>query len=193
MYFVIRDGHYHDCTDVTFRQFLDGALANRIPQGRPNLGDWSNHLATLFPDVRLKRFLEMRGADGGPWRDICALPALWTGLFYDAQALSDAETLVEHWTHAMVAQLRDDVPVRALEAEIGGRTAREIASDMLALSRDGLARRNRRNSDGNDETAFLAPLEMTVASGVTPAELLLQRFHGPWAGDIHRLFDEEAF
>ncbi len=193
MYFVIRDGHYHDCTDVTFRQFLEGALQNRIPNGRPNLGDWNNHLTTLFPDVRLKRYLEMRGADGGPWRDICALPALWTGLLYDSQALGEAEALTRGWTAPMVCQLRDQVPAAGLAAEIYGRTAGEVAADLLALSRAGLARRYRRNSDGMDEGVFLAPLETTVASGFTPAELLLQRYHGAWAGDIHRLFDEEAF
>ena len=193
MYFVIRDGHYHDCTDVTFRQYLDGALQNRVPDGRPNLGDWGNHLTTLFPDVRLKRYLEMRGADGGPWRDICALPAFWVGLLYDAQALDGAEALVSDWTAEMVAQLRNDVPAKALRAEIGGRSACEVAADLLELARGGLERRNRLNDEQMDESVFLAPLETAVASCTTPAELLLQRYHGAWAADIHRLFEEEAF
>jgi glutamate--cysteine ligase len=190
---VIRDGHYHDCTDVTFRQFLDGALQNRVPNGRPNLGDWGNHLTTLFPDVRLKRYLEMRGADGGPWRDICALPALWVGILYDDEALDGAEALVSGWTAEMVRLLRDEVPAKGLRAEIDGRTACEVAADLLELSRSGLQRRKCLNADGMDESVFLAPLETTVASCTTPAESLLQRFYGPWAGDIHRLFEEEAF
>ena len=102
MYFVIREGHYYDCTHVTFRQFMAGALRNSVPDGRPTMGDWANHLSTLFPDVRLKRFLEMRGADGGPWRRICALPAFWVGLLYDSEALDAAEDLTRDWTFAEV-------------------------------------------------------------------------------------------
>lgn len=110
MYFVIRDGRYHDCTHVTFRQFMDGALRNSVPDGLPTMGDWANHLSTLFPDVRLKRFLEMRGADGGPWRRICALPAFWVGLLYDDAALDAAEALTAAWTYEDVLAMRDAVP-----------------------------------------------------------------------------------
>src|SRR5690606_1796061 len=110
MYFVLRDGHYNEATHVTFRQFMAGALKDSVPDGMPNIGDWTNHLSTLFPDVRRKSLLEMRGADGGPWRRICALPASWVGLLYDEEALSAAEELVRAWEFPDIQQLRDEVP-----------------------------------------------------------------------------------
>ena len=193
MYFVIRDGRYYDCTHITFRQFMDGALEEEVPDGRPNLGDWSNHLTTLFPDVRLKRFLEMRGADGGPWRDICALSAIWVGLLYDASALDAAEELTAQWTAATVEKLRNDVPAKGLKAEIGDTLLLNVARDVLAISADGLERRAITNSEGLDERVYLEPLMETVASGLTPAERLLQKYNGSWNGDISRLFEEYAF
>jgi len=193
MYFVIRDGRYHDCTHVTFRQFMDGALKDEIPDGRPSVGDWNNHLTTLFPDVRLKRYLEMRGADGGPWRDICALPAFWVGLLYDAEALTAAEGLVAAWTPDMVADLRDRVPREGLGAAVGGSKLIDVARDAVAISAAGLAARNRRNRDGQDERIFLSPLQETVAAGQTPAERLLARYNGAWERDVRRLFDEYAY
>ena len=193
MYFVIRDGKYQDATHVTFRQFMDGALRHEVPQGEPTMGDWYNHVSTLFPDVRLKRFLEMRGADGGPWRRICALPALWVGLLYDEDALGAAEELVSGWTPEMVGQLRDDVPEKGLTAEIGGKTLREVGREVLKLSKGGLERRNNLNLEGFDERLFLVPLEEVVAAGNTPAESLLWRYHGPWERDISRIFEEVIF
>ncbi len=193
MYFVIRDGKYHDCTHITFRQFMDGALAGEVSDGTPNIGDWNNHLTTLFPDVRLKRYLEMRGADGGPWRDICALPALWVGLLYDEDALDGAEALTADWTPQMVRELRDAVPREGLAAMIGGRKLNEVAREVLALVSRGLQSRGNLNQEGFDETVFLTPLNETVAIGHTPAESLLQRYYGPWGGDVRRLFDEYAY
>jgi glutamate--cysteine ligase len=193
MYFAIRHGHYHDCTHVTFRQFMAGALRREIPDGMPTVGDWANHLATLFPDVRLKRYLEMRGADGGPWRDICALPAFWTGLLYDSLALDGAEALTAGWTHATVRALRDEVPRLGLKATAAGRPLTEVAADVLAFAKAGLQRRRRLNTAGRDESVFLAPLEETLASGVTPAERLLQRYRDSWKGDVRRLFAEDAY
>ncbi len=146
MYFVIRDGRYHDATHVTFRQFMDGSLHNEIPDGAATVGDWNNHLTTLFPDVRLKRYLEMRGADGGPWRDICALPAFWTGLLYSDMSLAGAEDLVGEWTPQMVGELRGAVPAQGLNASIGGRPLLEIARAVVALSESGLRERDFRNS-----------------------------------------------
>src|SRR5690606_6061244 len=125
---------------------MQGALAGRVPDPTPNMGDWNNHLTTLFPDVRLKRFIEMRGADGGPWRDICALPALWVGLLYDGDALAEAEELVRAWSATEVGRLRDAVPRQGFAARIGGRSVREIAAQMLEISAAGLGRRARRNS-----------------------------------------------
>ncbi len=193
MYFVLRDGKYHDATHITFRQFMNGALKGEVPNAFATLGDWNNHLGTAFPDVRLKRYLEMRGADGGPWRDICALPAFWVGLLYDEQAMQGAEDLTANWSAEMVRALRDAVPAKGLNAEIGGRKLIEIARDGVKLSRGGLQRRGNLNSAGRDESVFLSPLEETAASGVTPAERLLGRYHGPWAGDVARLFAEDAF
>src|SRR6201991_4299512 len=138
MYFVIRDGRYHDMTHITFRQFMDGAAHNSVPDGVPTIGDWANHLSTLFPDVRLKRFLEMRGADGGPWRRICALPAFWVGLLYDDAALAAADELTKNWTFEEVNALRDVVPVQGLKAGIKGHSLFDVAREVVGISRNGL-------------------------------------------------------
>ena len=193
MYFIIRNGKYHDCTHITFRQFLDGKLKGEVEDWQANIGDWGNHLSTLFPDVRLKRFLEMRGADGGPWHGICALPAFWVGLIYDDQALGEATDLVRNWDFNMVNALRDAVPTNGFSTEIDGKPLLDIAKTVLDISRGGLERRAISNSEGFDETVFLIPLEETVASGKTPAERMLDRFHGQWNGDITRVFEEFAF
>jgi glutamate--cysteine ligase len=193
MYFLIRDGRYHDVTHVTFRQFMDGALRNSVPDGLPTLGDWTNHLSTLFPDVRLKRFLEMRGADGGPWRRICALPAFWVGLLYDAEALDAAEAFTRDWTYEDVRAMRDDVPVKGLAAEVAGQDLREVARDVLSISRLGLANRKRLNRDGYDETDYLAPLEEIVARGTTTAQEMVKAYHTRWGGSIDPVFLEYAY
>jgi glutamate--cysteine ligase len=193
MYFVIRDGQYHDVTHVTFRQFMGGALRNSVPQGVPTIGDWANHLSTLFPDVRLKRFLEMRGADGGPWRRICALPAFWVGLLYDKEAIDAAETLTADWTYEDVRAMRDAVPQAGIGAEFRGVKLRDVARDVLAIARTGLANRNRKNRDGYDETNFLSPLDEVVARGTTSAEEMSIAFHTRWGGSIEPVFLEYAY
>ena len=193
MYFIIRDGKYRDCTDITFRQFMDGALRNEISDGEANIGDWNNHISTLFPDVRLKRYLEMRGADGGPWRGICALPAFWTGLLYDDDALAAAEALTRNWNGQMVGQLREDVPRLGLKAQIDGRPLIEVAREVIGLSRNGLANRSITDSEGFDETVFLAPLEDTLAFGTTPAERMLEKYENSWNRDITKIFEDYAF
>ena len=193
MYFLIRDGRYHDVTHVTFRQFMDGALRNEVPDGMPTMGDWANHLSTLFPDVRLKRFLEMRGADGGPWRRICALPAFWVGLLYDEAALDAAETLTSAWTFEDVSAMRDAVPTEGLDAVIRNRPLVDVARDVLQISRTGLANRDRRNADGYDETHFLAPLEEAVARGTTSAQEMVTAYHTRWGGSIEPVFLEYAY
>lgn len=190
MYFVVRDGKYHDCTHITFRQALDGALKGEIAEWQPNMGDWANHLSTLFPDVRLKRFLEMRGADGGPWRRICALPAFWVGLLYDAEALKAADALTADWTFDEVQALRDAVPTQALKADFRGGKLIDVAKDVLAISRMGLKHRARLNSDGYDETVFLAPVEEVLAKGTTLAEDMLAQYHGRWGGKIDEAFED---
>ncbi len=193
MYFVLRDGKYQDCTHVTFRQFMNGALKDELPDGMPNMGDWTNHLSTLFPEVRLKQFLEMRGADGGPWRKICALPAFWVGLLYDETSLDAAEELTKDWTVEQVQALRDSVPAKGLDAEIRGVDLHTLSRQVLGLSRQGLQRRARLNDDGNDEAHFLAPLEETVARGKTAAGLLLDLYHGKWEESVEPVFEEFSY
>jgi glutamate--cysteine ligase len=192
MYFVYRDGRYIDAAGQSFRDFLAGRLP-ALPGEIPTSGDWTDHLTTVFPEVRLKTFLEMRGADGGPWRRLCALPALWTGLLYDPVALDAAWDLVKGWTIADHEALRRDVPRQALKARLGNRSVGDIARDVLAIATEGLRRRNRLDAAGTDETGFLGTLYEIVASGRTPAEKKLERFDGPWKGDIDRLFAEYAY
>ena len=193
MYFVIRDGHYHDATNVTFRQFMDGALNGEVSDPEPTMGDWTNHLSTLFPDVRLKRFLEMRGADGGPWRRICALPAFWVGLLYDEEALKAADDLTRGWTFEDVRAMREAVPAEGLHALHGNTSLRDISREVLAISRSGLKNRARRNRDGFDETHYLAPLEEIVARGTTSAEEMVNAYHTRWGGSIEPVFQEYAY
>jgi glutamate--cysteine ligase len=193
MYFVIRDGRYYDCTHVTFRQFMNGALKDEIPSGRPTVGDWANHLSTLFPDVRLKRFIEMRGADGGPWRRICALPAFWVGLLYDDNALDAAEELTRDWTFEEVQAMRDVVPVKGMATPFRNHTVHEVAREVLAISRMGLKHRGRKNAEGYDETSFLSPLDEVVARGTTSAQEMVNAFHTRWGGSIEPVFLEYAY
>jgi len=193
MYFIIREGRYFDATHVTFRQFMAGALRNEVSDGMPTIGDWANHLSTLFPDVRLKRFLEMRGADGGPWRRICALPAFWVGLLYDQAALDAAEALTRDWSFAEVVAMRDAVPTQALATRFRNATLREIAREALEISRRGLAARGRLNREGSDETGYLAPLDEVVARGTTSAQEMLTAWRTRWGGSIEPVFLEYAY
>ncbi|MEM8749004.1 MAG: glutamate--cysteine ligase [Pseudomonadota bacterium] len=189
MYFIMRDGVYIDCTHITFQKFLDKGLDGH----RANEGDWTNHIGTLFPDVRLKKFLEMRLADGGPWRRICALPALWVGLLYDEQALADAKTLTDELSFEDVRIMRDAVPSQGLKAPAGKRTVLDLARDTLAISHKGLNARDCRNDMDVNETHFLAPLDEVVALGETQAERLLKQYESNWDGDIDHIFEEYAF
>jgi glutamate--cysteine ligase len=190
MYFVFREGRYIDAAGQSFRDFLAGKLPT-LPGEKPRLSDWTDHLSTAFPEVRLKSFLEMRGADGGPWNRICALPALWVGLLYDQGALDAAWDLVKHWDMAGREALRAAVPRLGLDAPLpGGGTLRDIAAEVLAIARLGLTARGKLNSSGDSEAGFLAPLDEIVASGIVPAQRLLDKFHGPWGGDITRVYEE---
>ncbi len=193
MYFVYRDGKYIDAAGLSFRDFLDGRLSV-LPGEKPTEKDWEDHLSTAFPEVRMKSFLEMRGADGGPWNRICALPALWVGLLYDQGALDAAWDLVKDWSMEARQALRDSVPRLGLDAPLGdGRTLRDIAGPVLAIARSGLAARARLNGAGDNETGYLSFLEEVVASGKTNAERLLERYHGEWQGDLSRVYEEESF
>ncbi|WP_170005450.1 glutamate--cysteine ligase [Pseudopontixanthobacter vadosimaris] len=188
MYFVFRDGKYIDAAGLSFRDFLGGQLSV-LPGEKPRQSDWWDHLSTAFPEVRLKSFLEMRGADGGPWSRICALPAFWVGLLYDPAALDAAWALVKDWTMAEREELRNAVPRLALDAEIpGGRKLRDLGREVLAIARQGLTARARFNASGDNETGFLETLDEIVASGKVPAQHLLDKFHGEWNGDISRVY-----
>jgi glutamate--cysteine ligase len=193
MYFVVRDSRYHDCTHITFRQFMNGALKGEIADWEPTMGDWTNHLSTLFPDVRLKRFLEMRGADGGPWRRICALPAFWVGLLYDDDALTAADELTKDWGFADVDTLRNQVPTQGLNARFGGRSLHEIAREVVGISRAGLKSRARLNGEGQDESVFLAPLEEVLAKKATLADDLLMLYNGRWNQSVEPVFEEYQY
>jgi glutamate--cysteine ligase len=193
MYFVFRDGRYIDAAGLSFRDFLDGRLS-ALPGEKPRLSDWVDHLSTAFPEVRLKSFLEMRGADGGRWNRICALPALWVGLLYDDDALDAAWDEVRHWTIEDRQRLRDEVPRLALKARTpGGESLHDLARRILAISASGLTRRARLNASGDNEAGFLDPLHEIVARGTVPAELLLDRFHGEWKGDLSQIYEQMSF
>ena len=192
MYFVYRDQRYIDVAGASFRDFLEGKLA-ALPGMRPTLEDWADHLTTLFPDVRLKRFLEMRGADAGSFAQICALPALWTGLLYDSQALDGALALTRDWTAQERQGLRDQVPRLGLKTPFRGGTLRDVGREMVGLALGGLQRRARLDRNGEDESKALQPLIVTVEEGRSPADRLLAAFSGPWCGDIDRVFDTQAF
>jgi len=190
MYFVFRDGKYIDAAGQSFRDFLAGKLP-ALPGELPLESDWIDHLSTAFPEVRLKSFLEMRGADGGPWNRICALPALWVGLLYDQGALDAAWDLVKDWSMDEREGLRDAVPRLALDAPIpGGRHLIDLAREVLPIARAGLSARGKLNSSGDNETGFLEPLEEIAESGKVPAQRLLDKFHGEWGGDISRVYEE---
>jgi glutamate--cysteine ligase len=192
MYFVKRGDDYVDVAGQSFRDLLAGKLPG-LPGARATISDWANHLSTIFPEVRLKRYLEMRGADGGPWRRLPALPALWTGIYYDDISLDAAWDLVKDWSAVERQALRDDVPKLGFAAAVRNRSVRDIAKDCLALARAGLARRGRRDPSGHDERRYLDPLDIIVANGRTPAEELLEKFHGPWRGSIDPVFAEYAY
>ena len=193
MYFVYREGKYIDAAGLSFRDFLKGELSV-LPGEKPTLDDWTDHLSTAFPEVRLKTFLEMRGADGGPWNRICALPALWVGLLYDQGALDAAWDLVKDWRIDERQSLRDAVPKLGLNAPIaGGGKLRDIAGEVLDIAGAGLSARARFNRAGDNETGFLDPLREIVRSGKVPAEMLLDRYNSVWNGDVSKVYDEASF
>ncbi len=183
MYFIMRDGKWIDAAGVPFRAFLDGK-AEKLKGHAPTMGDFADHVTTVFTDVRLKRFLEMRGADAGCVPMLMAQPAFWAGLLYDEAAQKAAAALIRGWPVEEIRALRMEVPKLALNASIGGRALRDVARDVLAIARDGLKAR------GLGEEVFLSPLEEIAASGLTQAERWLQRFDRAWGGDVRRIFAE---
>ena len=192
MYFVYRDGNYIDVAGASFRDFLAGRLKGFEGQ-RPTADDWSDHLTTLFPEVRLKRFLEMRGADGGRWGTITALPAFWTGILYDETALDEAWEMVRDWTADEREALRNDVPKLGFATRFRSMTVRDLARQALRISRLGLKNRGRLNSAKQDETMYLEPLERIAESGQTMSDEFLRRYSSDWEGNIDHIFEEFAF
>lgn len=192
MYFVYRDGSYLDASGQSFRDFLDGRLP-ALPGERPLMSDWADHLTTLFPDARLKQFIEMRGADGGPWRRICALPAFWTGLLYDSVALDGSLQLASGWSEEDRAQFRLNAGRTGLTARVGNRFVRDIARDLLDLARGGLVRRAKEHGPLPDETHHLNDLEAVVERGETVAEEMVRRWRHEWNQDASRALDEYCF
>ncbi|MGA2998848.1 glutamate--cysteine ligase [Bradyrhizobium sp.] len=192
MYFVKRGDNYIDVAGSSFRDFFDGKNP-ALPGERPMLSDWANHLSTIFPEVRLKRYLEMRGADGVPWDRLPALPAFWVGLLYDDTSLDAAWDIVRGWNAFERQSLRDDVPRLGFKARIKQRYIFEVAKECLALAHAGLRRRGRVDHSGRDETRYLEPLDRIIDTGVTPAEEMLAKFNGPWNGSVEPAYGEYAF
>jgi glutamate--cysteine ligase len=192
MYFVKRGDDYIDVAGDSFRDLLAGRLKSMQGE-RATLSDWSNHLTTIFPEVRLKRYIEMRGADSGPWRRLPALPAFWVGLLYDEEARDAAWDLAKTWSAHERQQLRDDVPRRGFNAVVQGVTVLDLARSCVDIARHGLARRDRNDMNGCDETRYLEPIEEYLERGITPAEELLEKYHGPWRGSVEPVFTEYAY
>ena len=192
MYFAFRNGDYMDVSGESFREFMKGKLP-QLPGEEAHMGDWSDHITTAFPEVRMKRFLEMRGADGGPWASICALSAFWTGLLYDDAAQKAALALISDWTSEDRLTLRDQAPITGLKAKVAGRSLQDVAKDALAIARDGLNARACLDTSGNNEAHFLGHLDSVAESGITPAEAKLALFNGAWGGDVRKIYGEFAY
>jgi glutamate--cysteine ligase len=192
MYFVKRGERYIDVAGESFRDLMAGRLA-QLPGERATISDWVNHVSTVFPEVRLKRYLEMRGADSGPWRRFPALSAYWVGLLYDEEALESAWAMVKDWTAQERQRLRDEVPRLGFKATVPGQSVLDLARATLGLAEGGLKRRRRLDSNGRDETQYLQPIQEIVARGMTSAGQLFEKFEGPWGGSVTPVFEEFAY
>lgn len=194
MYFVYRDGRYIDALGQSFRDFMAGRLP-ALPGEVPTLSDWADHLTTIFPEARLKKFIEMRGADGGPWRRLCALPALWVGLLYDQGAQDAAWDIAKRLDAETRNGLRIAASVAGLQGEAGGVKLHDLAREVVAIANAGLKARARPGAGGllPDESHFLNALHESVESGMTPADELLARYHGDWQGDLSRIYTEYSY
>lgn len=194
MYFVYRDGKYIDALGQSFRDFLDGKLP-ALPGEKPTLSDWGDHLTTAFPEARIKKYIEMRGADGGPWRRLCALPAFWVGLCYEQDSLDAAWDLVKDWDAETREALRVTASVDGLRAKVGNIDMHELSKSVLDIAHAGLAKRARPGAGGMipDETHFLNALMESVETKKTPADELMDHYNGAWAGDLNRIFAEFSY
>jgi len=194
MYFIYRDGQYIDALGQSFRDFLQGRLP-ALPGEVPTLSDWADHLTTIFPEARLKQFIEMRGADGGPWRRLCALPALWVGLTYDQGALDAAWDLAKGWDEQTREALRVAASIDGLQGEAAGIKLHDLAREVVSIAESGLKARAVPGAGGliPDETHFLNALQESVESGKVPADELLEHYHGDWGGDLERVYAEYSY
>ncbi|MEC3859787.1 glutamate--cysteine ligase [Mesobacterium sp. TK19101] len=194
MYFVYRDGKYINALGQSFRDFLKGELP-ALPGEKPTLSDWADHLTTIFPEARLKKFIEMRGADGGPWRRICALPGFWVGLMYHQDSLDAAWDMVKHWDDETREAWRVEASERGLQAIVGGRRMIDLAAEVVDISRAGLKARARPGLGGmvQDERHFLHALEDSIETAKTPADELLDAYNGPWNGDLSKIYKEFSY
>ncbi|UYN95835.1 MAG: glutamate--cysteine ligase [Enhydrobacter sp.] len=192
MYFVYRDGKYIDASGQSFRDFMKGRLPAR-PGELPTVNDWTDHVTTAFPEVRLKRYLEMRGADSGPLPALTALPALWVGLLYEQSTLDAAWDLVKDWSVEDHDYLRSHTPRTGLATKFQGLPLSDLAREVVEIAHAGLRARRRLNAAGEDETVYLAPLDRAVASGLAPADELLAKWQGEWKGSFAHLFHDLAY
>jgi glutamate--cysteine ligase len=194
MYFVYRDGRYIDALGQSFRDFMRGELP-ALPGEVPTLSDWADHMTTVFPEARVKKYIEMRGADGGPWRRLCALPAFWVGLVYDQTALDAAWDIAKDWDAETREALRVAASVDGLQAQVGKIRMHDLAREVLAIADAGLKARARPGAGGllPDESHFLNALRDSVETGQTPADELLSRYHGDWNGDLTRIYSDYSY
>jgi glutamate--cysteine ligase len=192
MYFVKRGDKYIDVSGQSFRDFFAGKLPG-LPGERPTVSDWANHVSTIFPEVRLKRYLEKRGSDGGPWRRLPSLTAFWIGLLYDDDSLAAAWDLVKDWTAEERQKLRDEVPKRGFRTEIRNTNIATLAQQTLGMARRALVKRARLDQNRRDETRYLRPLEEIVGRGITPAEEMLEQYFNDWNGSTAPIYDQYAY
>lgn len=194
MYFVYRDGKYIDALGQSFRDFLVGKLP-ALPGETPTMSDWADHLTTAFPEARLKKFIEMRGADGGPWRRLCAMPAFWVGLTYDQEALDAAWDLCKDWDEDTRNQWRVEASIHGLQAKVNGQSMHDIAREAVNIAEIGLRNRAMPGAGGMvpDETHFLNALKESIETGKTPADELLEDYHGKWNGDLSRIYGDYSY
>ncbi|MDA8894408.1 glutamate--cysteine ligase, partial [Amylibacter sp.] len=192
MYFVYRDGRYIDALGQSFRDFINGCLP-ALPGELPTMSDWADHLTTCFPEARIKKFMEMRGADGGPWNRICALPAFWVGLMYDNNSLDAAWDICKDWNLETREEMRLKVSVDGLNARVGNIEMIDLASNILSASNAGLISRSKLGGGGYNETHFLSALQESIETGKTPADELLDKYNGDWNGNLNKIYSEFSY
>ncbi|MDB9971760.1 glutamate-cysteine ligase family protein, partial [Alphaproteobacteria bacterium] len=192
MYFVRRNGKYINCAGESFEKFMLGELKN-LPKEKPTILDWEDHISTIFTEIRLKQYIEFRGADSGPWRSLCALPALWVGLLYDSDALNEAESLAESWSLEMYKKAYKEVPINGLELIVNKRSINDYARDLIAISKRGLKKRSMLDAAGNDESGYLNQLEEITRSGKNQAKKMLSIWNNGSDQDLKNIYDQYSY